>query len=366
MRKVYSFNKIFTGTEWLHNQVVIINNNIIEAVRPLQNSDNEPGHINYNDYLLMPSFIDVQVYGAADRLLSAYPDMETLEVMNSEFLKRGTILFMPTVATNTLAIFKKCIDAVRDYWKNGGKGVHGIHLEGPWINPEKKGAHLEECIHSPTENEVKELLEYGKDIIKMITIAPEMCSDEVIELIRSYNITISAGHSNASYQQATESFNKGINTVTHLYNAMSPLHHREPGMVGSVLDHETVRSSIVPDGYHVDYAALRIAKKMMGNRLFAITDAVTETKMGPYQHHLSGNKYESNGILSGSALCMYQAFLNLVQYAGIGIDEAHRMCSLYPAEILKQDNKYGKIAPGYIAQFVVLNNDLELKEIITC
>src|SRR5437868_7320124 len=128
---------------------------------------------------------------------------------------------------------------------------------------------------------------YGKGVIKMITLAPEVCSDEVIDCILSHNVIISAGHSNATYPQAMRCFEKGITAVTHLYNAMSGLHHREPGLVGAGFDAMTVMASIIPDGHHASFAAIRIAKKIMGERLFAITDAVTETSEGYYEHQLA-------------------------------------------------------------------------------
>jgi N-acetylglucosamine-6-phosphate deacetylase len=146
---------------------------------------------------------------------------------------------------------------------------------------------------------------------------------------------------------------------------MSALHHREPGLVGATLDHAAVKASIIPDGHHVDYAAIRLAKKIMKERLFAITDAVTETETGPYRHQLNVDKYECNGVLSGSALSMHQAFLNLVNEVGIEVDEALRMCSLYPAQVLRCDNRYGKIAPGYVGQFLLLNKQLQLVDVIT-
>jgi N-acetylglucosamine-6-phosphate deacetylase len=166
--------------------------------------------------------------------------------------------------------------------------VLGLHIEGPWINPVKRGAHIEELIHAPSVEQVRALLEYGKGVIRIITLAPEVVSPEIIQLIRSYGIVISAGHSNATYAQAKTGFASGIRAVTHLYNAMSPLLHREPGLVGASMDDEQVMASIIPDGHHVDYAAIRIAKAVMKERLFVITDAVTDTDEGQYPHHAWG------------------------------------------------------------------------------
>ena len=360
MQKTIRAEKIFTGTHWLYNHEIIIEDGFIKAMVPKVNLETtEPGTF------LTPAFIDFQVYGAVGKLLAVYPFAETLQTMQQVFAKEGTCLFQPTLATNTAEVFKKGIDAVKDYWQKDGTGVHGLHLEGPWLNPAKRGAHIESLIHPPTVEEVKELLEYGKDVIKTITIAPEVCSDEIIELILSYDIILCAGHSNATYKEAIRAFDKGINIVTHLFNAMSPLHHREPGLAGAAMHHTAVNASIIPDGYHVDFAAIAIAKKIMGERLFAITDAVTETTEGAYRHHRVGDKYECNGTLSGSALSMYKAFYNLVTKAGVAVEEALRMCSWYPAKALQVERVYGKIAPGYAAQFVVFDKQLKLAGVVT-
>lgn len=141
--------------------------------------------------------------------------------------------------------------------------------------------------------------------------------------------------------------------------------HRAPGLVGATLNYQNVFASIIPDGYHVDFAAISIAKKIKGPRLFTITDAVTETNTGPYQHQLAGNKYECNGVLSGSALSMHKAFKNLVEYAGIEMEEALRMCSLYPAQMLKCQKGYGRLIKKAPANFLVLNQGLNIVEVIS-
>ncbi|MGE5521731.1 MAG: N-acetylglucosamine-6-phosphate deacetylase [Candidatus Dadabacteria bacterium] len=362
MQNIVKAPRIFTGTEWLEDRSVVIEDGHISQI--ISSSDAPVNSINYENCFLAPAFIDVQVYGAAGKLLAVFPEASTLELMNSRFSAEGTCLFQPTLATNTVQVFRKGIDATREYLEKGGVGVHGLHLEGPWINPVKRGAHIESLIHSPTVEEARELLEYGKGVITMITLAPEVCSKEVIDLVLSYDIVISAGHSNATYAEAMNGFDKGITTVTHLYNAMSPLQHRAPGLTGAAMMSENTFASIIPDGYHVDYTAIALAKRVMGKRLFAITDAVTETSSGYYPHHLAGNKYESSGILSGSALSMYQAFLNLVHEVDIEVEEALRMCSLYPAQVLKCDHLYGKIVPQAVGQLLVLDQQLKLVDII--
>lgn len=354
---IVTAHKIFTGQNWLTDHSLIVINGIIADIVP-------SAEINQNSYqqetfnTLVPAFIDIQIYGAHERLLAVFPDADALFKLYDYCSKGGALHFMPTVATNSSTVFFECIDAVKDYWKKGGKGCLGLHIEGPWINKIKRGAHIESFIHSPSVEEVKALLEYGKGVIKIVTIAPEVCSEEVIRLIQSYNVIISAGHSNATYQQAMQGFDKGIPAITHLYNAMSSLQHREPGLVGAAFNHSSVMASIIPDGHHVDFVAVKIAKKMMQERLFVITDAVTETTEGYYPHHLAGDKYESNNILSGSALTMMKAVKNLVQYCAVDLDEALRMCSLYPAKVLGLDHELGKLAKGYKASFVELESEI--------
>lgn len=361
---IYKAAKVFTGHEMLQDHAVAVSNGVIESVFPSNVLSEKQIVTDLGDVMIAPAFIDIQLYGAHGRLLAVYPDATTVSEIVKYCTNGGATHCMPTVATNPYETIFQCIDAIKSYWQQDGKGAMGLHVEGPWINAEKRGAHRAEWIFSPTIEQAKELLDYGKDVIKMITIAPERCSQQVIDLIHSYNIIVSAGHTNATYSQATDAFDKGINTATHLYNAMSGLQHRAPGMVGAIFNHSQVRCSIVPDGHHVDFAAIKIAKKVMGERLFAITDAVTETTEGYYKHTLETDKYTSNGILSGSALTMHKCFLNFVRHCNIEVEEALRMCSLYPATVMHLQQELGMIKENYKADMVVINNDLELTGVI--
>jgi len=362
--QIYSADKIFTGKEWLQNHAIVVEANRIKEIISATAAPETITH--FSNAFIAPAFIDLQIYGAGEKLFSVYPEKDALEKLVAYCRSGGAAYCMPTVATQPYQTFYNCIDAIRDYWNDGGTGIMGLHIEGPWINAAKRGAHVEACIHPPTLQQVKDLLEYGNGVIKIITLAPEVCSQPIIDLILSYNIIISAGHSNATYEQATSAFNNGITTATHLYNAMSPLQHRSPGVVGAILDHASVMSSIVPDGHHVDFAAVRIAKQIMKERLFVITDAVTETTAGYYPHHFAGDKYESNGILSGSALTMSKAVKNLVTQCNIELSEALRMCSLYPAQVMKMENEYGVLQPGAVAAMLVMNDKFEVVEMIGC
>jgi N-acetylglucosamine-6-phosphate deacetylase len=358
MLTAYSADKIFTGQEWLKNSAIIIENNFIADVVSLNDL---PATVTIAQHApaIAPALIDIQIYGAASKLFSVDPSVDTLYKMKTYCNRGGAKYFLPTIATNTSDVFKKGIDAMHAYWNSGGNGIPGLHIEGPWINKIKRGAHIEKFIHSPEIQEAKDLLEYGTGAIKMITLAPEVCSKEIIDLIKSYGIIVSAGHSNALYDEA-EDFFKDIHLATHLFNAMSPLHHREPGLPAAIMLHPEVMVSIVADGYHVDFAMIRLAKKLMGERLFLITDAVTETKEGPYPHELNGDKYESNGILSGSALTMMKAVKNCVEHCEIPLDEALRMASLYPARVLGIDHETGRIEKGYKADLLLMNEKFDV------
>jgi N-acetylglucosamine-6-phosphate deacetylase len=362
--KIYTAPRIFTGEKWLNDHSVVTGNGAIEKIIPAASLTPDDAQEVFEDCIMAPAFIDLQIYGAGGKLLAACPEADALYKLN-EYCNRGGAAFcLPTVATNTKETVFKCIDAVRDYRSRGGSGVLGLHLEGPWINPLKRGAHVEALIHPPTQEEVQDYLRYGKDCIKMITLAPELCTKEIIELILSHNIILSAGHSNATYAEAQEGFANGIRAVTHLYNAMSPLQHRAPGLAGAAMDDGQVMASIIPDGHHVDFAAVRIAKKVMQHRLFVITDAVTDTTAGYYQHQLKGDKYEANDILSGSALTMNKAVQNLVLHQVAPLDEALRMCSLYPATLMNMHHQYGKIETGYAACMVVLDSQFNVRRLL--
>ncbi|MFT3932289.1 MAG: N-acetylglucosamine-6-phosphate deacetylase [Chitinophagaceae bacterium] len=362
--KAYTNARVFNGTAFINKTVLTENKSIIALVEKNAIPANAE-ILDMQGKILAPAFIDIQIYGGNGRLFSNELSAAAIQSTHDYCMAGGAAQFYITLATNSLEVFYKGIDAVRDYWKQGGKGMPGLHLEGPYINPVKKGAHIEKYIKKPTVTEVKDLLAYGKDVIKIMTLAPEQCDDAVVQLLHDAGVVVSAGHSNANYQQATAAFDNGIKTATHLFNAMSPLQHREPGLVGALFNHPSAMSSIVPDGIHVDMAALRISKKIMQERLFIITDAVTATSSGDYPHVFNGDRYNMpDGTLSGSALTMMQGVKNLVTRADISLEEALRMASLYPAQVvgLKQ---YGKIENGFAESFVAFDNDFANVQVYT-
>ena len=362
--KAYCNALILDGDKWQPNKAILTTNKIIMDIVAEEAIPSQAEKIDLKGNFLAPAFIDLQIYGGNGRLFSHELSIESLHATYQYCLSGGVTQFLITLPTISRENILKGIEVVKTYWQEGGKGLLGLHLEGPFINAKKRGAHVAAYIKKPSLEDVALLLKPGRDVIKMITLAPEQCDDAVIKVLQDNKVVVSAGHSDATYEQATAKFNKRILVATHLFNAMSPLQHRAPGLVGAILDHPQVMSSIVPDGIHVDFATLRISKKTMQERLFLITDATTETPEGEYQHIFTTDKYNlPNGTLSGSALTMMTGVKNCVQHAQIELKEAIRMASLYPAQVMGLSNRYGKIKKGYRPEFVAFDKDFKVIEV---
>lgn len=356
---------VFTGDRFVNGHAVLVNNGLIEAVLPAADLPADVDRYDLQGNVLAPALIDLQLYGGNGLLFSQALNEDAILATDAYCVSGGCTRFLLTMATNSIDIFLQGIDVAKTFLqKHPNSGLLGLHLEGPYINPVKRGAHLLEHIKQPTLDELKLLLDKSEGIVKMMTLAPEQCSDEVIQLLLDHHVIVSAGHSNATYEQATAGFNKGITTATHLFNAMSPLQGRSLGMVGAIYDHATTYSSIVCDGFHTSFAAVRISKKMMQERLFLITDAVSEVKEGAYQHVLKDDRYVlPDGTLSGSALTMIKAVNNCINEVGIEFDEALRMASLYPARAAQLQG-FGKIEEGYMADLIILSIERKVKAVV--
>jgi N-acetylglucosamine-6-phosphate deacetylase len=339
--------------------VLISDNTIIDVIDDTAIPADADKHDLKGSYLA-PGFIDLQIYGSGGLLFAGTPTVAALERLESDLLNQGTTGVFATIGTNTNEIVEGGIDAAKAYRKQAKGAFWGLHLEGPYLNPAKKGAHPEKYIKKATLAEVKGWVERAEGEIKMITIAPELQDQEVIDYLHNAGIIVSSGHSNATYAEGKAFLNKPIPAVTHLFNAMPQMHHREPGYIPAIFE-ERPYTSIVADGNHVDWAMIRLAKRELGNKLFLITDAVTSTTEGAYQHRLVGNKYVMpDGTLSGSSLTMLKAVENCVKQVGIELAEAVNMASLYPAELAKQGKK-GKIEKNFNADLVVFNADFEVE-----
>ncbi len=351
---------IYTGTDILKRSSVLIHDDTISQI--VDSSAIPEGYevIDLHGANLCPGFIDLQIYGWGDQLFSAALTSETLAKIEESLLKQGTTSFYLTLATNEISVFKEAIQVCKGH---DARNMLGLHLEGPFLNPSKRGAHPENLIFSPTVSDLQDLLHESLDVVKMMTVAPEILSDEALAYLLSTNLTLSAGHSNASLSEATRGFEKGIHAITHMWNAMSPLHHREGGLPAAVSNHKRVFASIIVDGIHVDYEVVKLSKVLLGERLFLITDAVASCQEGIYQHILNGDHYVlPDGTLSGSALTMIKAVQNCVEHAGFPLDEAIRMATLYPAKLIGRED-LGKITIGSKANLVVFDREYKTKKI---
>lgn len=355
--------KIIPNTSYYNNDTLItsqeieISNAEIVAIRLANTTGTEQS-------ITVPGFIDLQIYGSGGRLFSADPTIESLTIMEDDLLKKGTTGFLACLATNTPEVFNACIKTVKAH-RPSAKNCMGLHLEGPFLNPKRLGAHVPAFVRKASLDEIKQLLDFGDGVIKMITIAPELQDDEVIQYLLDNGVVVSLGHSNATFDEATAAYNKGVQTTTHLFNAMSPIHHREPGIPTAVFNHHKAMASIIADGQHVDFEVVKFAKKLLKERLFLITDAVTACATGPYQHVQKGNKYVMpDGTLSGSSLTMLEAVKNCVSHCAIDLNDALKMATRYPAKLIGIEHLKGTIETGKTADLLVLDSALELKEVI--
>jgi len=346
----------FGGSDIKQNQSIKINNGKIISISESELKGD-------SGYLILPGLIDLQIYGAGGKLFSAQPSLESIHIIEEELLQQGNTGFLICLATNTPNVFEECIEVIKAHRKIA-RNCLGLHLEGPFINPKKRGAHVEEFVRKATLDEVKNLLEMGDGTIKMMTLAPELQDDEVIQYLLDNNVVVSLGHSDASFEQATHAYNQGIQSTTHLFNAMSPIHHRSPGIPTAVFNHPKAMSSVIVDGHHVDFEVVKMAAKLMKERLFLITDAVTACDLGPYQHHAVDGKFVMpDGTLSGSSLTMLQAIKNCVDYCDISLTDAINMATLYPAKLINKEKEIGSIAIGAEANMIVLDQSLNLEKV---
>lgn len=357
-------NCSFYDNAVLKQQAILIDNGFITGFVVDQKVPRGYQIIDAQRALVAPACVELQIYGSGGNLFSAFPTVDTLRQMDQDLLKKGHAGFLACLATNAPEIFNQAIDAAKAY-REEAKTFLGLHLEGPYLNPKRLGAHIGAYVKKATLDEVKGFVERADGVVKMMTIAAELQDDAVIHYLLDQGIVLSLGHSDASFAQATAIYNKGITTTTHLFNAMPAIHHRAPNLPTAALNHPSAMASIIADGMHVDFEVVRFAKKLMAERLFLITDAVTSCDTGPYQHKLENGKFVMpDGTLSGSAITMLQAIKNCVQHAGIALPEALRMASLYPSRVLGLDETMGNIAVGQHANLMLLNQDLELQKVM--
>lgn len=352
--------RIFDREEVYLKHALLMEGDRIQGVVPKETVPEGYRQVDVNQANICPGLIDLQIYGAGDDLFSAELTPVSLDRIEKRLLQQGCTSFMLTLATNTVAVFK---DAIAVFKESRPKVALGLHLEGPFLNPLKRGAHPKELIIPATHSCIQDLLQDADGVVKMMTIAPECVDKECIEALLDNNILLSAGHSMATCQEGVEGFEAGIKAATHLWNAMSPFHHRDVGLPGAVFTHPKAVASIIVDGVHVDFAAVKLSKQLMGERLFLITDAVATCNKGIYRHRLEGDHYVlEDGTLSGSALSLLKAVKNCIEKVDISLDEAIRMATLYPSRLIGRDD-IGSFRIGAKANILVFNADFEVESV---
>ncbi len=351
--------------------VVLIENDTIIAITDADDKriQNAQQHDLGGRYLL-PGFIDCQVNGGGGVLFNDSPSVETLRRIASAHRRFGTTGLLPTLISDDTAVMRAAIDATDAAITQGVPGILGIHLEGPYLSPDRKGVHNPAKFHVPDSSDI-DLVCSLQNGLTLLTLAPERITPEVLRELVARGVIVAAGHTAADYTQTRAALDAGLRGFTHLFNAMTPLGSREPGVVGAALEDKNSWCGLIVDGHHVHPTTLRIAiaAKSKG-KMFLVTDAMPPVGADDAVFYLDGEAITcrdglcatAQGTLAGSALDMATAVRNTIEMLGIPLAEAARMASTYPAEFLGLQQSHGRIAAGYRADLVVLNDDLSVHE----
>ncbi len=320
--------------------------------------------------LLLPGFIDVQVNGGGGVLFNAEPTVEALATIGAAHRKYGTTGFLPTLITDTAEVMRKALDAVDAAIEQGVPGVLGIHLEGPFLATARKGIHDASLFRLPDAQDIAAITRNRRGVV-MLTLAVEEVPLDTIRQLSEAGVLVVAGHTAATYAHTRAALDAGVCGFTHLYNAMTPLGSREPGVVGAALDDPHSWCGLIVDGHHVHPVALRIAiaAKAKGKSVL-VTDAMPPVGSDNPEYVLNGQTIIARdgicqsdaGVLAGSALDMATGVRNLVDMVGLPLAEASRMASAYPAAWLGLDRTHGRLVAGQKADFAVLDDGLVVKE----
>jgi N-acetylglucosamine-6-phosphate deacetylase len=319
---------------------------------------------------LLPGFIDSQVNGGGGVLFNDAPSVETIRAIGQAHRKFGTTGFLPTLISADLDVVARAIAAVQGAIQAGVPGVLGIHIEGPFLNVARKGVHDPAKLRELDTSAVGLLtsLRGGKTLV---TLAPEMTTPEIIQKLAKAGVVVSAGHTNATYAEIATALRHGLTGFTHLFNAMSQLTGREPGVVGAALDDRGSWCGIIVDGEHTDPVVLRIALRCKPhNRFMLVTDAMPSVGTNSTSFNLQGRPItvsgtvcvDEDGRLAGSNIDMASCVRNAMKLLQLPLTEAVRMASRQPAEFLGLGHLIGRIRPGYRANLVLADDDLNVLE----
>ena len=358
--------QLFDGQNFIDNQVLTITDGVISAID--QNIDNVDVKA---AGLVVPGFIDLQVNGGGGALFNDSPSVDKLKTIMTAHAKFGTTAMMPTLITDKVDIMAQAADAMSEAIAQKVPGIIGIHFEGPHLSLAKKGTHSAELIRpiSAAEWEILSRKDIGQ---VMVTLAPETVSAQDVTRMVELGIKVCLGHTNADFSTAQKAVDAGATGFTHLFNAMSPLQGREPGVVGCALLNDNTQCGLIVDGHHVDYASCQLAiKAKPAGGIFLVTDAMppvgTDMKEFPLYDRTvyveNGKLTSTTGELAGSSLDMVTAVKNTHLGLKVSLDESLRMASLYPAQYLYGHNDVirGELILGMQADMVILNDDFTVQ-----
>lgn len=360
--------RVLTAQGWREDRAMIVEDGRILAL-----AAHIPPNAEVHDLsgrTVLPGFIDCQVNGGGGVLFNDQPTAEGIRAIGAAHRRFGTTGFLPTLISDTTEKMRAAIGAVDAAIAEGVPGVLGIHLEGPFLSRARKGVHAEKYLHAPDTFELRlaESLHRG---VTLLTLAPECVPADAIRQLAQAGVIVSAGHSNADYATVRGALDAGARGFTHLYNAMSPLTSRAPGVVGAALDDPDSWCGVIVDGHHVDAASLRVALRAKSRgKIFLVTDAMPPVGAADPSYVLNGETIiardgicqTADGTLAGSALNMIDAVRNTIDMLGAPLDEAARMASTYPADFLGLGATHGRIEAGCRADFTVVDQALRVTE----
>ena len=373
-KKYFVGATIFDGFKRHSNAALIIKNSKVVEIIPEEKVAPKTEQIVLAGGLLTPGFVDLQVNGGGGVLFNDNPSQENLKIIYEAHAKLGSTSIMPTLISDSPEVNKRAISAITGALDQQINGLVGLHLEGPHLAIERKGAHEERFIRPMKEFDCLELESLANKIPKlMLTIAPEAASLQHITRLSKAGAIISLGHTDCTFNQAAEAVDAGATCATHLFNAMSPFKSREPGLVGAVLDSGKLFSGIIADGFHVNKISINLAlrAKKGPSALFLVSDSMST--IGSDQKHFflndrlitrsQGKLLLEDGTLAGADIHLSDAVRYMVNEVGILQDDAIRMASLIPAKVLGVESEIGCLVPEAQADFLWMKNDLEIEKV---
>ncbi|MDB5563098.1 MAG: N-acetylglucosamine-6-phosphate deacetylase [Hyphomicrobiales bacterium] len=368
----YTGARIFDGAQWHDDSALLVEAGIITAIVAIDAVPADTIPIRLAGGILASGFIDLQVNGGGGALLNERPDLDGIRTICDAHLPFGTTALLPTLVTDTPEITARAIAAGQQAAARNLRGFLGLHLEGPHLSVARKGAHDPALIRPMTDVDLANLIAARKTLPNLLTtVAAETVTPAQIAQLTAAGIVVSIGHSNAGFAQANAAAAAGASMATHLFNAMSQIGNREPGVVGAVLATGQLSAGLIADGIHVDPATIGIAlrAKLGPGRIFLVTDAMSPTGTDMKDFMLNGRRVHrsegalrlGDGTLAGADLTMIEAISYMHGTIGLPLNEALRMATLYPAQAMGIAARYGHLGQGAVANIVHLSSALGIE-----